>query len=379
MKTTMRTLIGTAAAAVTLAACSSTGPTAVHRRTGQPGRAHVGSRRGACGSRRRGPDRGRAMVAGRAGVDAGHVEPCRRHRRRCSNRRLARRRVRRPPRPCTWSTRPVAAIRSPPSRRARGPNWPTGRATAGTPFSRSSTTRPTRTPSPIVDLTTGAKQSFGGRPGRRRATDVLAAVAYDRDADACRDRFRSGDDLGRQKLAVTAVVQASSCRCRAAHRLLAGPVVDLDGILARCREVTFSSASQLWQVPVDGAAPTALTAVNSGQGDDPAFGSDLGDADAFALPDGTYLQSVGACGSAFLSRLTPDMHTTKVDVPGVDSEHSVLVKGVAGDKLVLQATMSCGSGDVAADLRPGGQHVNGAARATGQRRRRHRSGALPGG
>jgi hypothetical protein len=115
-------------------------------------------------------------------------------------------------------------------------------------------------------------------------------------------------------------------------------------ILARCTEVTFSSASQLWQVPLDGGAPTALTAVNSGQGDDPGFGEDLGAADAWQLPSGTFLQSLGACGTTFLSRLTPDMHTTKVTVPGVDSDQSVLVKGVAGDKLVLQATMSCGPG-----------------------------------
>jgi hypothetical protein len=115
-------------------------------------------------------------------------------------------------------------------------------------------------------------------------------------------------------------------------------------ILARCTEVTFSSASQLWQVPLDGRAPTALTAVNSGQGDDPGFGEDLGAADAWQLPSGTFLQSLGACGTTFLSRLTPDMHTTKVTVPGVDSDQSVLVKGVAGDKLVLQATMSCGPG-----------------------------------
>jgi TolB protein len=112
-------------------------------------------------------------------------------------------------------------------------------------------------------------------------------------------------------------------------------------ILASCGA---AKGSQLWQVPLDGGAPTALTAVNSGQEDDPGFGQDLADTDAWQLPSGTFLQSEGPCGTMFLSRLTPDMHTTRVTVPGVDSNPSVLVRGVSADKLVLQATMACGSG-----------------------------------
>ena len=45
-------------------------------------------------------------------------------------------------------------------------------------------------------------------------------------------------------------------------------------VLANC-SAEKGSGSQLWKVPVDGGASTALTAVNSGQGDDPGFGSDL--------------------------------------------------------------------------------------------------------
>ena len=86
-------------------------------------------------------------------------------------------------------------------------------------------------------------------------------------------------------------------------------------VLAHCADaVRFSSTGQLWQVPIDGTTPTALTAVNSGQKDDPGFGSDLGDVDAWQLPSGTFLQSLGACGTVFLSRLTPDGHTTRVNV-----------------------------------------------------------------
>jgi hypothetical protein len=112
-------------------------------------------------------------------------------------------------------------------------------------------------------------------------------------------------------------------------------------VLANC-SAEHGSARQLWKVPIDGGAPTALTAVNSGQGDDPGFGGDLGDGIAWELPSGTFLQSAGACGTAFLSRLTPDGHTTRVNVPGMSQ--SVFVTGATGDKLVLQGRMDCGGG-----------------------------------
>jgi len=108
-------------------------------------------------------------------------------------------------------------------------------------------------------------------------------------------------------------------------------------ILARCGA---DSGSQLWQVPLDGEAPTALTAVNSGQDDDPGFKGDYGDRDAWQLPSGTFLQSVGACGTIFLSRLTPDKHTARVTPPGLDS--SVLVVGATADRLLLMGKVGCG-------------------------------------
>ena len=110
-------------------------------------------------------------------------------------------------------------------------------------------------------------------------------------------------------------------------------------VLANC-SAEHGSGSQLWKVPIDGGAPTALTAVNSG--DDPAFGASIGEGSAWELPSGTFLQSAGACGTAFLSRLTPDGHTTRVDVPGMSE--SVFVTGAAGDKLVLEGHMDCGGG-----------------------------------
>ncbi|WP_076116561.1 hypothetical protein [Mycobacterium sp. IS-2888] len=114
-------------------------------------------------------------------------------------------------------------------------------------------------------------------------------------------------------------------------------------VLARCSDDNrFSHAIQLWQVPVDGTAPTALTAVNSGGGNDPGFSGDLGDTDAWQLPSGTFTQSTGGCGTVFLSRLTSDGHATRVKVPGVSS--SVIVNGVSDDRLVLVATAGCGPG-----------------------------------
>lgn len=114
-------------------------------------------------------------------------------------------------------------------------------------------------------------------------------------------------------------------------------------VLANCTDTArFSHTGQLWQVPVDGTAPTALTAVNSGTGRDPGFDGDLGDTDAWQLPSGTFLQSIGGCGTMFLSRLTADGHTTRVKVPGVSD--SVMVNGVSGDKLVLVGKAGCGPG-----------------------------------
>jgi hypothetical protein len=112
-----------------------------------------------------------------------------------------------------------------------------------------------------------------------------------------------------------------------------------DVVLTQCTE-DHSFGSQLWTVPLDGSAPTALTAVNSGSGDDPGFKGDLGDGIAWQLPGGTFLQSAGPCGTSFLSRLTPDGHTARVDVPGMND--SVQVAGVNGDKLALLGKVGCG-------------------------------------
>ena len=97
------------------------------------------------------------------------------------------------------------------------------------------------------------------------------------------------------------------------------------------------SESQLWQVPLAGGAPTALTPVN---------GHGLGYLNAWQLPSGTFLDDVPGCGGdGLLFRLTNDMQTTQVDVPGVDHGKTVVAIGVTADKLVLKTRGNCGSPD----------------------------------
>lgn len=112
-------------------------------------------------------------------------------------------------------------------------------------------------------------------------------------------------------------------------------------VLADCTDVA-SKGDQLWTVPTDGGQPAALTAPNTGQ-QDSGFGRDLHDAAAWQLPSGTYLQSLGACGTVFVSKLTADMHTTPVTIP-ILGNSSVGVVGATGDKLIVEGHAGCGPG-----------------------------------
>ena len=113
--------------------------------------------------------------------------------------------------------------------------------------------------------------------------------------------------------------------------------------LATCRN---SAGSQLWLVPIDGGTPTALTAPNNGKN-----GPDYGDLNAWQLPAGTYLQAAGACGVVFLAKLNGDGTTSQVSVPNVNSA-TVVVIGVNGDDLDLQAKAGCGTGQSLIDYNP---------------------------
>jgi TolB protein len=137
---------------------------------------------------------------------------------------------------------------------------------------------------------------------------------------------------------------------------------ETDVALARCYGTDFSY-SQLWLVPIDGTAPTPLTGKNDG-----TQGQDMGDLNAWQLPEGTFVQAAGGCGFVYLAKLnSADGTTTPVSVPDVDDGHSVQVLGVADDHLQLQATLSCGSGESLVDYDPAsgtstvllGEDVNG--------------------
>jgi TolB protein len=127
--------------------------------------------------------------------------------------------------------------------------------------------------------------------------------------------------------------------------------------LTRCGA---SAGSQLWLVPIDGGTPTALTAPNDGHG------PDYGDLNAWQLPAGTFLQATGACGVVFVAKLNDDGTTSQVSVPGVKSR-SVVVVGVNGGNLDVQARAGCGGGQSLIDYNPSagtstvllGETVNG--------------------
>ncbi len=112
------------------------------------------------------------------------------------------------------------------------------------------------------------------------------------------------------------------------------PVRWWDGgvVLATCSS---SASPQLWLVPLSGAPPTVLTRPS---------GDDLGDIDAWRIPSGTFAQSLGGCGSEFLSRVGANGTTTRVAVPGIDPTKTIVVIGSHDDQLLLQATADCGGG-----------------------------------
>jgi TolB protein len=116
-------------------------------------------------------------------------------------------------------------------------------------------------------------------------------------------------------------------------------------VLARCEGTGYTS--RLWLVPINGDAPSALTAPNDGQ-----KGPDMGDANAWRILSGTFVQALGGCGMVYLATLNADGTTTPVSVPKVDDGHSVVVVGVNGDHLNLQAKLACGSGESLVDYNP---------------------------
>ena len=132
-------------------------------------------------------------------------------------------------------------------------------------------------------------------------------------------------------------------------------------VLVRCTG-TDGSGTRLWLVPIGGAKPTALTAPNDGQS-----GPDVGDADAWHLPTGTFAQALGPCGVTHLAKVDADGTTSRVAVPDLPADSSVRVVGANGNDLHLAARQGCGGSEalVTYDTREGrsttllGPTVNG--------------------
>ncbi len=108
-------------------------------------------------------------------------------------------------------------------------------------------------------------------------------------------------------------------------------------VLATCQgpvQTGTPSADLLWLVPVDGSAPSVMTA--------PPTAPDDGDGSAWPIGTDTYLQAHGACGTEYLAKLNPDRTTSPVTVPGVAPAASVAVLGTYRDQLALESTLGCG-------------------------------------
>ncbi len=112
-------------------------------------------------------------------------------------------------------------------------------------------------------------------------------------------------------------------------------------LLAHCNS-DLMDQPQLWLMPIDAGAPTALTAPNPGKGD----------FSAWQVPAGTFVQTAWQCSSYVLEKLDTDGTTSPVTVPGTDPGGSVFVIGVSGDDLIVRAAASCGPGEALIDYDP---------------------------
>ena len=116
---------------------------------------------------------------------------------------------------------------------------------------------------------------------------------------------------------------------------------DGETLLAHCNS-NGGDQPQLWLMPLDGGAPTALTAPNPGKGD----------LTAWQVPAGTFVQTAWQCSSYVLEELNTDGTTSQVTVPGTDPNRSIFVIGVSGEDLIVRAAVSCGPGEALIDYDP---------------------------
>ncbi len=106
-----------------------------------------------------------------------------------------------------------------------------------------------------------------------------------------------------------------------------------DVALATCAGL--GNLSRLYEVPLH-ATSVPLTAAPKPP--------DYADLDAWRIGRHVFVQSAGACGYQFLSELAARGTTHKLSVPGVRNSSSVIVVGATSNRLALQATVACGTG-----------------------------------
>jgi len=95
----------------------------------------------------------------------------------------------------------------------------------------------------------------------------------------------------------------------------------------------------LWLIPADGATPRHLSPARNGHGVDP-----YGDAGAWELPSGLYLQAVGACSQVYIVRQLPTGHVEAVNIPGTHGNNNRII-GSLGTRLLVQAQTGCPGSD----------------------------------
>jgi TolB protein len=126
-------------------------------------------------------------------------------------------------------------------------------------------------------------------------------------------------------------------------------------ILASC-VANGQVAGRLWLVPAGGGAPRALTPQRG------ARSRDLGDVDAWRLPGGLYLQSLGPCGTLQIFRQAANGSIRLVSIPGTSGDNNQILSA-RGSRLLVQAQTACPGSESLLWFTPSSRHVQMLLRA----------------
>jgi hypothetical protein len=104
-------------------------------------------------------------------------------------------------------------------------------------------------------------------------------------------------------------------------------------VLATCASSMSSPATRVWQVPVNGARPTALTPQRANNS------RDLGDFDAWQISGGMYVQAAGPCGTVQIFRQASNGSISLISPAGTTGND--LIRTVYGSRMLLDAQTGC--------------------------------------